>query len=144
MKLPGKFNLSAVYPGNVSKDAPSIEDVMSILEKKSIGTGMLGGVTLSYLDRVGNDVRDSRTINFVVDEDEGVMMIYSWTSPAKSAEASDSIVVDDGGGNDLRISTRFFHEAEWLHPYLTEFLRTSKIKETGDWVAVSGFSENWH
>lgn len=75
MKLPGKFNLSAVYPGNVSKDAPSIEDVMSILEKKSIGTGMLGGVTLSYLDRVGNDVRDSRTINFVVDEDEGVMMI---------------------------------------------------------------------
>lgn len=143
MKLPGKFNLTAVYPGNISNDAPTIEDVMSVLNEKAIGTGMLGGVALAYLDRVENDVRDSRAIYFVVDEDEGVMLVYSWTSPAKADSASNSVIVDDGGGNDLQISTRFFHEAETLRPYLEEFLRTSKIEGTHDWVALTGFAKTW-
>lgn len=143
MKLPGKFNLTAVYPGNISNDAPTIEDVMSVLNEKQIGTGMLGGVTLTYLDRVENEVRDSRAIYFVVDEDKGVMLIYSWTALAKSDSASDSVVVDDAGGNDLQISTRFFHDAETHRPYLEEFLRTSKIEGTQDWVTLSGFTKIW-
>lgn len=134
-----KFSIGIPYkPGSI--ESPSFPDVLNVFENRNSYGGALHDVSLVCSELGAQDIRVYRKLWFWLESEDCVASFYEadglWGFVGGN-EAGDNFLVDDGGGEEVQVNSKFLHPKAVALEFCREFLENGAVSTGIGWEAIT-------